>query len=204
MIWTIVWFVVAAALVVIDQITKNLAVKYLVDAPVTVIPHVLDFAYCENKGMAFGLLSAENERWIFMTLSTVAIVGLMVYMIGWRPKSQYVCASLSLIIGGGIGNMIDRFSFKGILPETLNKNVVRDFIDVNLFGELWPWVFNVADACVCVGGAMLFLWCVVSIIKEAKEEKLAKAAKAAGAEEISESSEIENAESSENGETPNE
>lgn len=176
MIWTIIWFAVAAISVVIDQITKVLAVKYLVDGPVTVIPGVLNFTYVENDGMAMGLM--DDDRWVFMVLSTVAIIGLSVYMIGWKPKSKFACAALSLIIGGGVGNMIDRLWYVGIKGDTIGEKVVRDFIDVRMFGELWPWVFNIADSCVCVGGAMLFLWCVLSIIKESKEEKAAKLAKA--------------------------
>ena len=176
MIWTILWFAVAAVAVVIDQITKVLAVKYLVDGPVTVIPHVLDFTYVENDGMALGLL--DEHRWIFMTLSTVAIIALTVYLIGWKPKSKLACAALSLVLGGGIGNMIDRFFYVGIKGDTVGEKVVRDFIDVNMFGELWPWVFNVADACVCIGGAMLFVWCVISLVKETVDEKKAKLAAA--------------------------
>ncbi len=177
MIWTIIWFLVAAAVVVIDQITKVIAVKYLADGAVTVIPNVLNFTYVENDGMALGLL--DNQRWIFMTLSTVAILAMIVYMIGWKPKSKFACAALALIIGGGVGNMIDRFFYVGIQGETIGEKVVRDFIDVRMFGRLWPWVFNVADACVCVGGAMLFVWCVVSLIKESIAEKAAKSETAA-------------------------
>ena len=173
MIWTVIWFAVAALAVVIDQISKVLSVKYLLDGSYEVIPKVLYFTYVENDGMAMGLL--DDQRWIFMTLSTVAIVGLIVYMIGWKPKSKFACAAIALIIGGGIGNMIDRFSYTGILPDTLGEKVVRDFIDFRGFGELWPWVFNIADSCVCVGGAMLFLWCLVSIFKDAKAEKEKKA-----------------------------
>ena len=93
--------------------------------------------------------------------------------------------------------MIDRMSYKGILPDTEGELVVRDFIDFRGFGDVWPWVFNVADACVCVGGAMLFLWCVISIIKEAKEEKLAKAAKIAASNESVSSADTENTNSDE-------
>lgn len=173
MIWTVVWFAVAALVVAADQISKVLAVKYLADGPVTVIPHVLDFTYVENDGMALGLM--DDQRWVFMTLSTVAIIGLVVYLIGWKPESKFACSALALILGGGIGNMIDRFFYVGIQGETVGEKVVRDFIDVNLFGDLWPWVFNVADACVCVGGGMLFVWCLASLIKEGIAEKKAKA-----------------------------
>ena len=196
MIWTIIWFAVAALSVVIDQITKVLAVKYLADGGVTVIPGILNFTYVENDGMALGLM--DDQRWIFMTLSTVAIIGLSVYMIGWKPKSKFACAALALIIGGGIGNMIDRFWYVGITGDTVGEKVVRDFIDVRMFGELWPWVFNVADSCVCVGGAMLFLWCIMSIIKESKEEKAAKLAKAGQATEPLENSEQATEETKEN------
>ena len=198
MIWTVIWFTVAAFTVLVDQISKIMAVKYLLDGSKEIIPGVLNFTYVENDGMALGLLG--EHRWIFMTLSTVAIIGIMVYMIGWRPKSQYVCASLALIIGGGVGNMIDRIFYVGILKGTEGEKVVRDFIDFRGFGSLWPWVFNVADACVCVGGAMLFLWCVFSIFKEAKEEKLAKAVQAAREAEFTELREKQRAESEENDE----
>lgn len=180
MIWTIVWFAVAAVAVAVDQVSKVLAVKYLADGPVTVIPYVLDFTYVENDGMALGLM--DEHRWVFMTLSTIAIVALIVYLIGWKPKSKFACAALALVLGGGIGNMIDRFFYVGIQGDTVGEKVVRDFIDVNMFGDLWPWVFNVADACVCVGGAMLFVWCVVSLIQESIAEKKAKAAAAVSAE----------------------
>ena len=60
MIWTIIWFAVAALSVVIDQITKVLAVKYLADGSVTVIPGVLNFTYVENDGMALGLMDDQR------------------------------------------------------------------------------------------------------------------------------------------------
>ena len=202
MVWTIIWFVVAAAVVAADQITKVLAVRYLLDGSTVVIPGILNFTYVENDGMALGLLG--EHRWVFMVLSTVAIIGLTVYMIGWRPKSQYVCASLALIIGGGIGNMIDRIFYVGIVGDTAGEKVVRDFIDFRGFGRLWPWVFNVADACVCIGGAMLFLWCIASIIKEAKDEKRAKAIQLEREAEYTELLENQRAKEMENDEAPKE
>ncbi len=179
MIWTIIWLAVAALMVVADQITKYLAVEYLApNGSFELIPGVLSFTYAENPGMAFGLLS--DNRWVFMIISTLAIIALVVYMLKWRPKNKFASAAIALIIGGGIGNMIDRMFIKGVIPnsDTYGKYIVRDFIDVNCFGELWPWIFNVADSCVCVGGAMLFVWCVISLVKETAEEKKQKKAKA--------------------------
>ena len=82
-----------------------------------------------------------------------------------------------MIIGGGIGNMIDRLFFTSVLDPEQGGKVVRDFIYFCGFGDLWVWIFNVADACVCVGGAMLFIWCVIAMIKEYKLEKQKKNAK---------------------------
>ena len=180
MIWTIICFIIAVVVIVVDQITKVIAVdklSELKDHSYEVIKGVLSFTYVENDGMALGLL--DNARWIFMVVSTVAIIGLMVYMIGWRPKSKLINISVGLIIGGGIGNMIDRFFYTGFVGETAGEKVVRDFIDVNIFGDLWPWVFNVADAAVCVGGGLLFIWCVYGMILEAKAEKAKKLVDAA-------------------------
>ena len=170
MMWLIVYFAIAAVSVAVDQITKVAAVKHLADIEcIEVIPKVLEFRYIENDGMAFGLLS--GARWIFMSVSVIAIVGLAVYLVKWRPASKFACIGISLIIGGGIGNMIDRLFFTSVFDPEQGGKVVRDFIYFCGFGDLWVWIFNVADACVCVGGAMLLLWCVKSIIKEYKGEK---------------------------------
>ena len=170
MIFTIICFVIAAAVVVIDQITKVIAVdKLLGNGSYEFIPGILHFTYVENDGMALGLL--DNARWVFMVVSSVAIIGMIVYMILKRPESKFASVAMALIIGGGIGNMIDRFFYNGVLPGTVGEKVVRDFIDVRMFGDLWPWVFNFADSCVCVGGAILFVWALASIIKESVDDK---------------------------------
>ncbi len=148
------------ATVVMDQVTKLMAIKLLAPkGSVDVIRGVFRFTYVENEGAAFGMFS--EHRWIFMVISTVAIVALIIYLWKFPPDSKLACVSLSFIIGGGIGNMIDRV-FLGY---------VVDFLDFCAFPSLWMWVFNVADAFVCVGGGMLMLWLVISIIKDARLEK---------------------------------
>lgn len=168
--FTIAMFVCLIFLLVIvaaDQITKWLAVILLEgEAPYYVIDGVLRFTYVENRGAAFGML--DDHRWVFLILSSVTIVGLCVYLAIRPPKSRWVRASLTLIIGGGIGNMIDR---------VLLGHVV-DFIDFCAFPEYWMWVFNVADSCICVGVGMLTLYLILDLIRDIKSEKAAK--KAAG------------------------
>ena len=83
-----------------------------------------------------------------------------------------------MIAAGGIGNLIDRIFY----GEKLFFGQVIDFIDFCAFPTVWKYVFNFADACVCVGGAILMLWLICSIISDEKKErakkKLAKAAEA--------------------------
>lgn len=163
-----IWFILMALIVFVDQLTKYLTVFYL--KPVDTVPliqDVLHLTYVENRGAAFGMLS-EN-RWVFMTVSIVAILLLVVYLIWKKPKDKWVCLSLSFIIGGGIGNMIDRVAL----------GYVVDMIDFRLIHFA---VFNVADSFVCVGAGILMVWLIVTGFREYKAEKSARVA-AVGADE---------------------
>lgn len=156
----LIWMIVIAAAVLADQLTKQLVVHFLDrDEPFEIIKGIFRFTYVENRGAAFGML--DDNRWVFMIISTVAIVGLLIYMWKFCPENKLLRFGLSLVIGGGIGNMIDRI-FLGY---------VIDFLDFCAFPNLWRWVFNVADACVCVGVALVVLYLIMDIIRETKKEK---------------------------------
>lgn len=160
----ILWLVVMVLIVTLDQLSKYLTVLYL--KPIGTFPiirDVLHLTYVENRGAAFGMLA--NNRWVFMIISSVAIVAILIYMFKTKPKSRIECLSLSFIIAGGIGNMIDR---------TVLGYVV-DMIDFRVINFA---VFNVADSFVCVGAGMLMVWLIIAAVKEAKAEKAAKAAAA--------------------------
>lgn len=160
------WLIIIAALVVADQVTKLMAVHLLSPVgSVDVISGVFRFTYVENRGAAFGMFS--EHRWVFMVISVVAIAALLIYLWKFRPESRFACMAISMIAAGGIGNMIDRV-FLGY---------VIDFFDFCAFPNLWVWVFNLADACVCVGGGMLVLWLLLSIISDYKKEKAARSEK---------------------------
>lgn len=159
----LIWLLVIIGSVIVDQLTKQLVVAFLMErGSVDVIPGVLRFTYVENDGAAFGMLS--DHRWVFMVISTVAILAMLFYLWKFRPDSAWGCWGISLIIGGGIGNMIDR----------VYLDYVIDFIDFCAFPKLWAWVFNVADACVCVGAGIVCVWSIVSLVKETKEAKKKK------------------------------
>jgi signal peptidase II len=160
-----IWLAIIAVTVFLDQITKYLTILYLKPlATFPLIEDVLHLTYVENTGAAFGMM--KDARWVFMLTSTVAIVGILVYMFVKRPTDKLLCTSLSFIVGGGIGNMIDR---------TILGYVV-DMIDLRLIQFA---VFNVADSFVCVGAGMMILYLILDMIREAKAEKAAAEADAA-------------------------
>ena len=142
----------------IDQLTKWLAATYLKQVgTLPLIENALHLTYHTNKGMAFGML--ETHRWIFMSVSTVTILALAFLLYsGYVRANKFYTVSLSLIISGGIGNMIDRV-FLGY---------VIDFIDFRLIDFA---IFNGADSFVCVGAGLLIFALIRDIIKEAKNQK---------------------------------
>ena len=169
----LIWFAVIIVTVFLDQLTKYLTVLHL--KPIDthpIIEDILHLTYVENTGAAFGMM--KNARWIFMITSTVAIIGILAYMIYRtyikKDKMHWMEAmSLSLIVGGGIGNMIDR---------TVLGYVV-DMIDCRFINFA---VFNVADSFVCIGAGVMILHLFIMTAQEYKATKAAKAAEGADAD----------------------
>ena len=146
-------FRAAAALVVgvvvVDQITKHLAVTHLVPRhmPHQVVGDVLRFTLTYNPGAAFGMHVGEASRWLFMAL-TVVILGFLARLYTTTPASERTLRlAVAAVMGGAIGNFIDRVRS----PEG-----VVDFIDVGI-GDARFWTFNVADMAVSVGAVLLVL-----------------------------------------------
>ena len=143
-----------------DQITKQLVLANIaMYEDVAELPGIFHFTYIENKGAAFGMLA--NNRWVFLVISTVAIAAFVFYIIKYRPKDILLRISLSFVVGGGIGNMIDR-CFRGSVVDFIEV----DFIDF--------YVFNVADIFVCVGCGLMVLYIILSEIKDSKAKKAEK------------------------------
>ncbi len=154
------WIAIMVLVVFLDQLTKYLTVLCLKPIPTfTIIEDVLHLTYVENPGAAFGMM--KDQRWLFMVVSTVAIVALLIYL--FKKKSQCWLENLAIvfIVGGGIGNMIDRVVL----------GYVVDMIDFRLINFA---VFNVADSFVCVGAGLLMLYIILAGVQEYKEEKARK------------------------------
>lgn len=130
-------------LVILDQITKNLAVVYLKDKPAYVIwDGVFELHYLENRGAAFGML--QNQKILFVTIAAVILV-IIGYLLIKLPRNRHYAMLeilLVLIASGAVGNMIDRMQF----------NYVVDFFYFKLID--FP-IFNVADIYVSVSCVLL-------------------------------------------------
>lgn len=140
--------------VVVDQLSKILTVRYLKPiGSVSLIDGVFSLTYVENTGAAFGIL--KNHRWVFISITIVICIGLLIYLIKSKDIHLVAKISLALIIGGAIGNLIDRI-FVGH---------VTDMFHVTLINFA---VFNVADSAVVVG---TFLFVYYILFLEGKEKK---------------------------------
>ena len=155
----IILAVVTVAAVAADIISKQIIINNMkVGESVTLIPGLLRLTYIRNSGAAFGMLA--DKRWVFLVLSVVIIVLIFGYALFKGVSSKLSAVSLGLIAGGGVGNMIER----------VIAGDVTDFIDF-YFIPAWKWVFNIADACVCIGAALLILHFIIAEVKEKKKKE---------------------------------
>ena len=156
------WEYIAYSLIIVggilaDQLTKMLATLYLKPVgSIPIIKDVLHLTYVKNPGAAFGMLA--DQRWVFMLLSTVAIIGMAIYLFSGMSQNKLYSVSLAIVISGGVGNMFDR----------VGLGYVVDFIDFCLIDFA---VFNGADSFVCVGAGLLILALILDIKKELQENK---------------------------------
>ena len=172
----LVWLMIIVGVIFLDQLTKWLTVinlEYIAPPAmpdtIPVIEDIFHFTYVRNEGAAFGML--KDQRWVFLIVSTVAIVAMSIYLWKNRHGSKLLNLGMAFIIGGGIGNMIDR---------TILGYVI-DFLDFRIINFA---VFNVADSFVCVGVGIFALAVILEEIETSKKEKAAKLAAAAEADEV--------------------
>lgn len=137
-----------------DQASKAWAIRSLpLFEPRVVVPGFFDLVHVRNTGVAFSLLSTLDHRWVhpFLILATVLAMGAVLAYIAYLPCRGTAPVGLGLILGGAIGNLIDR----------ARLGYVVDFIDLHWRGHHWP-TFNVADIGISVGVALLVIDMVFS------------------------------------------
>lgn len=144
--WT--WGAATAALAfALDQATKWWVLAYLMDPPrVIPVTPFFNLVLGWNRGVSFGLLSADHPAtpWLLSSLALAVIAGLVVWTT--RDRSPEMAASVGFIVGGALGNVVDR----------LRHGAVTDFLDFHVAGYHWP-AFNLADSAIFVGVALLLL-----------------------------------------------
>ena len=125
----------------VDRLTKIAASRLLeLDRPVSVIPNIFNLTLTSNTGAAFGLL--KDHRILFLSLSVFVIIFILIYAMRHKSMPIATAAALGLVLGGAVGNMVDR----------IRLGYVIDFLDF----RIWP-VFNIADSSICIGAGMLIL-----------------------------------------------
>ena len=147
----------AAAMVGLDQLTKYWTVQNIpLGGQVPVWPGVFHLTHFRNTGMAFSLL--EGARWLFLVL-TAAVLAILIAAVAKRwLRHPLALAAVTFIVGGGVGNMIDRAAL----------GYVVDMIEVEFMNFA---VFNVADSFVCIGAALLVIWAIFFDKKKPEETK---------------------------------
>lgn len=149
---------VSLPVIVLDQVTKLLIVRKLAyHESITVVENFFEIIHARNPGAAFSFLRDSSFRLPFLiTVSIVASVAVIAIYRKLRPEQKLVSLALALILGGAVGNLIDR----------VRLGEVVDFLNVHWYQHYWP-AFNVADSALCVGVGLLAL----DIIREEKRKK---------------------------------
>ena len=145
----VVWMAIALVVVVADQVTKWAIIQYIPLYGKVPLYDFINLTHQQNRGAAFSFLASESgwQRWFFVVLA-IAVSGFIGHWL-WRIRHQgpmVLAAGLALVLGGAVGNVIDR----------IYLGYVTDFIQV-MFGS-WAFPsFNVADSAISVGAACLII-----------------------------------------------
>jgi signal peptidase II len=143
------YLAISAAIIVLDIWTKWLVLRRIDQHEfITVIPNFFQLVHVRNTGAAFGLGANAASKLVPLLLNVGAIavfIVVVIYALRSSVNDRLLQTGLHLILGGAIGNLLDRFRF----------GYVVDFLDVYIGTHHWP-AFNVADSAICIGIALLF------------------------------------------------
>ena len=139
--WT---FIFIGVLIFMDQAVKQLMLSIVFDPPrIIEVTWFLNLVPVWNSGVSFGLFgNSDTSRWILIGLALAIVVGLLIWLV--RAANGRVVFSLALVVGGALGNIVDRVVYGAVI----------DFVDIHAFGFHWP-AFNLADSTIVLGTAML-------------------------------------------------
>jgi signal peptidase II len=142
------WLWVSLVVIVLDQATKFLASGMLIlHDPVALLPF-FNLTLMHNTGAAFSFLAGASgwQRWFFTVLAVIVSIVLVVWLRRLQPQEKWMAAALALVLGGAVGNLIDRLMY----------GYVVDFIQLYYKDWYYP-AFNIADSAITVGAVMLVI-----------------------------------------------
>jgi signal peptidase II len=149
--YNMLWILIIVLITVLDQITKLLVTKYIeYGEKIPIIKNFFFLTYHENTGAAWGIL--PNGRYFFIAITILLSIVMIYYL--FKTNNKYYKVSLTLILGGAIGNLIDR----------ITKGKVVDFLDFYFGSYNFP-TFNVADSSIVIGTFLLAFF-ILLIYKE--------------------------------------
>ena len=142
-------FLLALLVILIDQATKLWALQAMDFIDVQTLLPVLDVRLAMNHGVAFSLLTQYGMQtpWVFIAFTSMLSVMIVVMIVKSTPIEKMDAYCYGLILGGALGNLIDRLRFGAVI----------DFIDVHIGRHHWP-VFNFADSFICLGALLLIIY----------------------------------------------
>ncbi len=151
---------IAALIILLDQLSKMWVVKTLpLHAAVPVVDGFFNLVHIYNRGAAFGFLNRSDiewQFWLFLGATFIAVVAIF-HLVRTSSYFALLFVALGLILGGALGNMIDRIRYRAVV----------DFLDFYVGTWHWP-AFNVADIAICVGAG---LTCLAMYITEKQDKK---------------------------------
>lgn len=151
---------VAADIIIVDQISKYLMLKLLIKEPIVVVPGLLDFQLAFNKGVSFSAFNDLPSSWGPYFLSGVALAAssFFIWWMGREPRMIFKIG-IGLVVGGALGNVIDRLRFGAVV----------DFISVHYQNWYFP-IFNLADSAISIGVALLLFDSILDLKRNKKAD----------------------------------
>src|SRR5580658_10689591 len=142
------WLVLSAFIVIADQLSKDYITRHFGEFEFTTVLPILDITRMHNVGAAFSFLATASgwQRWLFISLAVIVSIGIVVWLYRMPRSHGLLACGLALVLGGAIGNVIDR----------IRLGAVIDFIHFHWDRAYFP-AFNIADSAITVGAACLIL-----------------------------------------------
>lgn len=141
------WMGIATVILLLDQLTKIAITRLFSYGESVAVTSYFNLVLVYNKGAAFSFLATQGgwQRWFFTVLGIGAAL-FIIYLLKRHAGQRMFCWALALILGGAIGNVIDRIAYGHVI----------DFLDFHFAGWHWP-AFNVADSAICIGAVLFVL-----------------------------------------------